>query len=28
LREISITLIDVPTVDVFQESFKKHWGDQ
>ena len=28
LREISITLIDVPTMDVFQESFKKHWGDQ
>ena len=28
LREIRITLIDVPSVDIFQESFKKRWGDQ
>lgn len=28
LREIRVTLIDVPSVDVFQESFKKYWGDQ
>jgi len=28
LREIRITLIDVPSVDVFQESFKKRRDDQ
>ena len=28
LREIRITLIDVPSVDIFQVSFEKHWSDQ
>lgn len=28
LREIRVTLIDVPSVNVLQESFKKLWGDQ
>ena len=28
LREIRVTLIDVPSVEVFQSSFKKRWSDQ